>query len=799
MALIANKVQENLISKGLGGSITSPEENNPCEEIEINLEAIINTEENFYPLTGEYAGTQGWVWNKTLPQNFDSRYGRIENSVGGYEYNLEEGSIEKDWQGAVLAGMRLKEIKIKLEGASRESWVPEIEKGSYSILNFENSLLSKSQICKVLKSNEITLEEETLENSVKVTLFKRDNLYNNLPFFKYVNTSLGLEDLSFSVDENLVSVNQLKTIFIGSERTDKYSVECHYENKGFGNEGREIVYSTYFPITDVKVITIDSEEVIKEWTKVDSFKNKSSTFKVFKVDEESGKIIFPKKITEKSFYLKEDLGKELVFFEPLEEIKEEGKLKLGATEYSYRSKSKYKVTLSETERVASLEEGVAFQAVQEGAHLNESTVYISYLAVPRVDYEVQENSFTNNINLKPYSTINSNGILQLSVDEKNIKKIILSSDKPKILGNIFGEVFIGTDSSRLTAEVINGNGRAVEEIPVEFYVSEGRFGNGAKKSIDSTNLEGKSFAFYAHDYEEESVGLIVNPRQINSESYFEIDNLSPGLTAEDIVLFQVLKTDPVKGSLGYKVDIRSFELNDKSIKVTIVDDYILNSEEYKSMYEPNYTIGNVVNESLPLSIKYNYGLAILYFDNGRVSARTTIKNIEENTIQLDTGNLSGEYYLYGEPSAIRIFKRGELEFSLEEAVATNKSFDRLIYSYDFDEEIYRKLKPTHIEGNRIYYDKVLPSGSRDENNILAGYKIFYPKLVDVYAEAINPATGQRLRSNLIKLKVSLPSYLSSSNGFKFLENNDEEGSGLGGTNFLSINPEVNNKLNVLLF
>ena len=799
MALVANKVQENLISKGLGGSTTPSSDDSPCEKIKINLEAIVSTEENFYPVTGEYAGVEGWVWNKTLPQNFDNRYERIENSVGGYAYNLEEGSIEKDWQGAVLAGMNLSEIKTELKGAGRECWIPEVEKGSYSILNFENSLLSKSQVCKVLKTNEITLEEDVLENSIKVTLFKRDNLYNNLPFFKYVNTSLGLEDLSFNVNENVVSVNQLKTIFIGSLRVDKDSVECHYENKGFGNEGREIVYSTYFPITDVKVVTINSAEAVTEYTKVNSFRNELATSKVFKVDEESGKIVFPKKVSEKRFYLKEDLGAELVFFEPLEELEEEGKLKVGVVEYTYESKSKYKIALTETGRVASLEEGTAFQIVQEGAFLDESTVHISYLATPRVDYEIQENTFSNNINLKPYSTISSNGILQLSVDEKNVKKIILSSDKPRILGNIFGEVFIGTDSSRLTAEVTNGNERPVEEIPVEFYVSEGRFGNGAKKAIDNTNLEGKAFAFYAHDYEEEAAGVITNPRQINTNSYFEIDNLSPGLMVEDVVLFQVLKTDPIKGSLGYKVDVDSFDMDEESIRLTIADNFILDNDEYKTMYEPKYGTGDIVNPSLPLEVKYNYGLAILYFDNGRVSTRTTIKNIEGNIIRLDAGNVSGEYSLYGEPSSIRIFKRGELEFSLEEAITINRSFDRLIYSYDFNDEVYRRLKPTHIEGNRVYYDRVLPVGSRDENNILAGYKLFYPKLVDVYAEAINPATGQRLRSNLIKLKVALPPYLSSENGFKFLEEDNEEGSGLGGTNFLSINPEIDNRLNVLLF
>lgn len=799
MVLVANKVQENLISRGLGDSVDPTTGSGPCETIEINLEAIVTTEEDFYPLTGEYAGIKGWVWNKTIPQNYNSRYERIENSTGGYSYNLEEGSIETDWQGSILTGMELSSVKTHLVGATRETWVPEIEKGSYSIFNFESALLGSGQLSKILETDSIVLEEDLLENSVKITLFKRDNLYNNIPFYRYVNTDLGLENLSFKTDNNIITVNEVKTIFVGSERIDKDTIECHYENKGFGNDAREIIYSKYFPITNVKVVTVDNRGNVEVFTEVETFRGEEAASKIYKVDKECGRVIFPRKVTDKVFYLKKDLGDTLEFFEPLKDFPEEGKLVFNGTEFLYKAKSKYKVFLEDVERAASLDEGASLKLAQEGSFLEEKTIYLSYLATPRVDYEVKETTFSSNINLKPYSTITSNGILQLGVDEKNLKKIQLYSDKRRIVDNIFGEIFFGTDSSRLTAELTNGNGRPVEDIAVEFYTVEGTFGNGAKKEIDVSNLEGKAFTFYKHDYEEATIGTILNPRQINLNSYFEIDDLSPGLTIDDITLFQVLKVDPFKGSLGYKVNIDSFSIEDEELLLTISDDYILENEEYNSMYEPKYGLGNVVNEDLCLNFQYNYGLAILYFDNGRVSVKTTINYIEENKISLNAVNLLTEYSLYGSPSAIRIFKRGELEFSLEEAVTTNKTFDRLIYNYDFNEEVYKKLKPTHIEGNRVYYDRVLPLGGRSENNILAGYKLFYPKLVDVYAEAVNPATGQRLRSNLIKLKVALPPYLSSDDGFKFLEEDNEEGSGLGGTNFLSINPEINNRLNVLLF
>jgi hypothetical protein len=45
------------------------------------------------------------------------------------------------------------------------------------------------------------------------------------------------------------------------------------------------------------------------------------------------------------------------------------------------------------------------------------------------------------------------------------------------------------------------------------------------------------------------------------------------------------------------------------------------------------------------------------------------------------------------------------------------------------------------------------------------------------------------RSNEIKLNVDFPNYLKSTNGFRFKDEFSEESAGLGGANFIAINPD----------
>jgi hypothetical protein len=48
------------------------------------------------------------------------------------------------------------------------------------------------------------------------------------------------------------------------------------------------------------------------------------------------------------------------------------------------------------------------------------------------------------------------------------------------------------------------------------------------------------------------------------------------------------------------------------------------------------------------------------------------------------------------------------------------------------------------------------------------------------------------------MKVDFPPYLKGNNGFTFISDEEDEGSALGGANFLTVNPEIPNVLNIIV-
>ena len=147
------------------------------------------------------------------------------------------------------------------------------------------------------------------------------------------------------------------------------------------------------------------------------------------------------------------------------------------------------------------------------------------------------------------------------------------------------------------------------------------------------------------------------------------------------------------------------------------------------------------------------------------------------------------------PEDIFVFERMIVDEETEE--------ERLIYKFDEEENKYIPLQPVTIvsEDNRtnfIFNESFSSAG----NERIKGYTIYFSKICNVYCEATDPATGRTITSNTIKVKLDLPkalkgAYISDNQlnavGFGFLDpEGDEEsiyGTGLGGANFITINPD----------
>ena len=794
MSLIA-RVQENIVSRGLGGVQATPEDPKTCETVLIGLEQVVTTEEIFYPLTGTYAGISGWKWNKAIAQSFDDIRRRIETSIGGYKFNLDEGSLSSDWYGSALSGLKLLSLEEFQDKTKRTGWQANIEKGSYSIFHKSKALNSKACISKVLSEN-TTLEEECLENSLQINLFKRDRSLNNIPYLQY---SEGISDdkYFFYFEDSELFVSEVFKKRIGSSVKDKESIECHSEYLGMGKSERNICYTEYFPIEEVEVFSVENDS-IEEWTQVDSFIDSDENSKHYILEDLKGIIIFPKKASEKVLNVKEDSGSIIEFYQEVSFLPNKGKVESRLGDIVYYDKGKYKLYLS-SGRQATLSPGDKIKEKQLGSLLNlNEKLYSNYTCLPRVDYDVVDTYFEDvNLNLKPYKKINSNGILELNVDEKNVNKITLSCDKPVIVNNIHGVLFVQSDATRVEAEVLNTNGKQEEEIKVTFEASRGNFDGLNNKITKVTNLNGIANSSYQYEYSDDALQIFTNPRQLGNTSYFEVNSFPPGISLDDVIVFQSLKTDPFYGSLGAEFEAEDVEVEGKFLRITLNKE-ILDAHEYKTLYTQSYgsednsgvSSKEDLNRNLCLDTYYNYGLAILEYD-GVIKKSTIIRGAEKNQILIEG---SEENFLL--PSKVTLFKRSELKFE-----ANQESFhDRILYKYDVVQNEYKPLKPTRIDGNRIYFeDTVLPVGSLTNNNtVIAGYKLFFPQLVSLKAYAVNPATGFLISSNEIKIKVDFPEYLKGNNGFTFISDIDDEGSALGGANFLTINPDIPNVLNIIV-
>lgn len=797
MSLISRNIQNKTLSRGLGNLDIETSQDLVCEEILVNLEANVITSERFYPLTGTYAGVEGWKWNKSIPQNLSNIYQRIESSIGGYLYNLEEGTVRSDWYGGVLSGIDLVSISEKQDITKRTKWIPEVSTGTYSIFFKEKKLNSKGNISEILKTDSRALESHFLQNTIQLTVFKRDSYFNNIPFIQYVYSETFEEKYSFKFENNNILLNNLYIQKIGSNASEDEVIQCQNEYFGFGNESREIVYTEYYPIDDVSVISYLGGSK-KVWTEVDSFLEEDENSFVFILNKEAGKISFPKKASIKKFYIKHDNGDYIEFFEEIEELNPIGKMHDGISSFTYKDRSKYKV-YCDINRAAVYSRGDALYEKQLGQHLSSSEeLYASYTIYPRLDVEVIETTFSDNLNLKPYKKINSNGILELNIDERNVNKLILSCDKPLIVSNIFGEMFLQSDSTKILAEALNANGKPVNEIKVSFFTQKGSYEGQSQNIGKVTNLLGLANTTFNYEYTDLALSNFVNANHILNDTYFELPSIPPGILLEDITLFQVLKTDPHYGSLGRSFTVNTYEDTGETIEV-VVEESILESDDFITSYDTT-TLGadkNFINRELCLSTYYNYGLATLFFANDTVSKSTVIRNIVDNKIILEKAGLNE--FSFGAADRIVLYKKEELKFNLEDAISTGKSFDHLIYEFSESSGSYKPLRPSRIEGRRIFFDNVsLPKGTESESNIIAGYKIFCPELVTLYAECVNPATGRIVRSNDIKIKVNFPLYFRGKSGFKFKTDEDDAESGLGGSNFITINPEITNKINIFV-
>lgn len=783
MGIIVKGLIEGLTTRGLGASLEANTEIQ--SESTLNIENDLRVVKDTYPVTGTFAGVKGWQWSKSIPQDLRKENKRINSSIGGYEYNLEEGTVYKDWMGCVKNGLNNLDLKKIQINSKDEWWIPLIERGSYSIFHKEKTLMGDYSSSYIAKETYVEIDEESKDINVEV--YKRDKYFNNISWIQYSYSETLEDNYSFFYENNYVYLNKLVNKSIG---VDDNPIDGNWEFCGIGNSQRSILYTEYFPCSNVFLKEKRNDGSIIEWEKVEKFT--FSNKREFIVDELNGKLLFNKRESVKKT-VKEDLGFKIEFYEELDNLSNEGKIN---NNIQYLDKGKYQVFCS-TNRESSFVKGEVVKFNLEALNFGEgSELYVKYEVFPKINVSYKESLRSEKkINLKPYSLKDSLSILKIKPYETQVNKLSLSCDKFKLSDSLYKTLYIQSDSTLVTAKAENYFSEPVEEIKIKFYCDNGLFEGDSKNITEISNSEGKAFTSYSQPYEESSLSQWVEINHVNGSTKVTLPNITPGIKKEDINLFQVLKTDPYYGSLGLKLEVESFYFDDENLIIKTVSE-IKDAEEYITYQNFDLKEDNAIYYENTCQKGYiNFGFGFLYGNQNTVSKKIIIKKIENKTIYIDRDFV--ESFFFEGISNIVIYKRNELEFDFVKSKQTGRSFDRICY-YDNGSE-YEVLKPSRIEGNNVWYDNIeIPKGSSSPTNLIAGYKMFLPKLNKVWAECIDPATGRIIRSDNLQIVIDYPTYLKGNSGFKFKDSFNEDESGLGGSNFITINPTITNQINFFI-
>lgn len=815
---------------------------------EIPLVSDVTNTYNTYPLTGTFADEEipGWSWSRTFAQNLSERSERINSSLESNVSSYEEGSKLENWQGCVISGLEYKGSE-SIFDSFRSRWVPYYSVGEYSLYHKSKRIFSDYSNAKVLVEEFIPEDQESGEEEILnelegfignefIAIYKRDKRFVNFPFYRYfydkdfsknIDNSYYIEEQKDSDDnlKSLVRIKEFKKIKIGGNYRlivdeGHRDILGTWEYVGKGNDSRSIIYTEYFPIVagSFKLLEETVEGNLREWNSVNHFSyNNQNEFIVnnlngtITINSIENNLTYKVKQVEDLIALGSDYTK-ITFYEKVKVKNNRGVITIEDQDVSYYDLSNecLYVKTSDIANIGNFEE-VLFK--KEGANFSSgSDLYIMYEATARIDYEIIEGPLyrsSKKIDLKPYKTSESRGLLEINPYEKHLDSLTLTHDLQS------GEFLkIGSESLKIKATAKNSALGVVKEIPVNFYCNYGNFNNGNKLYFSTTNQDGNAFAYYNWSYEESDSYIWISGDRVTREGNNTVlivgQSEISSVGATNVSIFQTLKIDPFYGNFGQELEVDRFELQEESLliklktKIKNYEEYVGNEmnyienrmqelpEEFCKQATNNHSFGYVLWNST-----YSVGEKFIVLEIVDEKTIKTNKNFfRENSLEsIDEANTRAQ-------GKIRLYRSSELEYSPEIRRQRGLSYDRLLYEDNGTDLV--PITPNNIveeDGNYkiIYNNKILPlADENNPNNIVAGYKMFLNKKAVIYAQATDPATGRTIESNRETINVSLPDFLKNNAGFTFGEEGNL-GDGLGGSNFINLDDVDSDSDEIILY
>ena len=864
---------------------------------------------------------QGWEWDKRKIEDHKTNRTRYLWNIGGHVAGLKDGTKSSQWQSGSISGTDFSEITFKKLVDETLTWTPVVKPGMYSVLFEPKKLFSDfSSVEKIAFSsvkNSVhyhKLRDDALVDSLSVVLYKRDGDFVNWPFHVYefvnfftgkieedliqletVTSGEGIQaeldkiiwsNLSERLYEYIVDIDSegSKTIYlnrdasvkVGSfpegELPDKVSLDIDFELFGNGNESGRDCFTQYFPLAKESVrIFVCKGSVVEEWKEVESLSFSSKEDAHYTVDYDLG-IITLGGYQAPDLRLKTALGdedSEVVCFiddEAFASYPKQGIVVIEDEEILYYDKSRnrflncirgYNDTVAKAHT-----SGQLVQDVQHGKNTSTmAKVYGSYVAVPRIEYEVvRYDKRTANrspfLDLKAIRNAVTNNILQISPLEPHVSKIELDIDAAVISkNNLWGPQYYGSDFSRLTARATNSQEDPVEGIDITIILNsnDGTLNGSFRKYSAISNSLGEIYAHYNAPYDWDAIKKnVIKIIHQDGDSVLVIPQVPPGVQPEEVSIFQILKFDKVLGTVGEKMNLLEVKnsysgytpggADAQLAKANIVVDAVFKdpASQWKSWQRtdielPSHPLHDIDDSVCPGSANTNYGnaiVSILFRDNITSNYVWVHRKIWDAHAVYTDGEVTGTRFVFGALIPENILNNctpvncWAVEKDAELWNSTFKDgLDVILYEWNPNVPhpvkgglgAYYPVRPDSVTTTTLEFkNKLLPipaanSSVSDMDNILGGYTAVCPTMVEFYAKCKDPISGKVLISNKIRLKLMLPPYLDGVDktgalpipyGFGLIKeehnvssptsgNQNETGVGIGGSNFLTINPAAN--------
>lgn len=815
------------------------------ENVSLSLESIVTTKDLHHPSVGLFSVDNqptGWKYDhrtlvsKALPSTSYRTY------TDGFSTKHLQDVSKDNLESFVVNGCSLIEtIRENLYG--NIIWNPKVAIGSYSILFDQRKLFSDYAVTtRVAEPRdaffyEVELENEFYPGTIEVAVWKRHANNEIFKFKEFVLNDLftgeideitssrketydGTNHITANIDlrknEYIIENNSLlipieacevnryylpSSVVVGD--LERSLMSALIEDKGFGQVNSFKMHTQYFPLKEntVRVFRVNGSGNVFELTEVTNLSESTLEDEHFAVDYDLGIIKLVHKevlglLLEEAIDDSDNeiriLNKDLLALCP-----ESGVIELGDELLYFAKKTSSGFELIDRGYDSTTATAHAIGAectVRQQSQSSTDQYFVSYKAVPRVQYEITNhvyrttNNYAQKIDSRPTVNAESNTILQIASEEKHVSALVLETSSLPINSNINGPVFYGLDISRLTATALNLHSEGVEDVAITFKVISGSgYLNSNKKEYTTvSNSLGETYSYYNSPYHHEDMFLTVKTVSHDGlDTLMNVENLSPGNSLDEITIYEVLKHDKTFGSIGLKSEV--------------IDELAVPSELYGStslvvnslLHHEDFRNGRFIAIG---SDGIQYVRTILYataFDDGTPIPKS-ILYIKES---LPAGVFLGEN--------CQLLAFDEVEW-LPEALNGVKV---VLYHWSTDVEhptlgtpgAYTPYLPSAIEDKTLRFANIhlpLPEPSVNSNN-LGAYKVVASEEVQIQAECLDPMTGLLIQSNIIKLKVTLPKSLLGVNynlalpipyGFTFINQEFEYASGLGGSNFVTINP-----------